>query len=455
MLENTNDPSQQESVAPSDELVSAVSDAVASSTEPTDAPSSEILVDADASTVEEEEERGSSTLEEALEKYGIELSPKKVGLLKRYCDLLWLWNERLNLTRHTTFDKFVSHDLVDSMRLAELLQKGEHVLDVGSGGGVPGLVVAILRPDVAVELSDATGKKAEALGAIVDALDLDVNVWYAKAEDLLKTRRFHTLTVRAVGKMRSLLQMFAPVWYAFDRVLMIKGPNWPAERGEARHYNMLNSLALRKVAEYETPGADHISCILQLCQKSKFQDIERRAAERLEGKPYDGEIEEIVVDNRPPKQDEEKSQRRRAPRGRSVRADRPYIKLKDRRGDSKPNDVEAKPNASGESNGVEAKVRLRKNSQPPKGWTGKKREFREQVQGGETDGGDRRNYRGGRGFGASSSEGGEKKPFRGGRSGGRGFGGSSDRDRGGKPRRFGAGGRGGNNRGGGRGGDRS
>ena len=444
MLENINDPSQSDSLTPEGELVSTnplvdASSAIESSDAPTPDVESEapvpFPVPDDLQEEGAQEELGSSSLEEALEKYGIELSRKKVELLKTYCDLLWLWNERLNLTRHTTFDKFVSRDLVDSIRLAEQLQKGEHVLDVGSGGGVPGLVVAILRPDVAVELCDSTGKKAEALGAIVDALGLDVNVWYAKAEDLLKTRRFHTLTIRAVGKMRSLLQTFAPVWFAFDRILMIKGPNWPAERGEARHYNMLNSIALRKVDEYETPGADHLSCILQLCQKSKFLDIERRAKERLEGKPYDGEIEEIIVDNRPNRPESERSERRR-PSRKNFKSDRPYVKFKDRRGDS---NSESGERANGErANGAEAQVRARKGSRPPKGWTGKKREFRELTQDATERAPAKNSFRGNResgdkrGFGASSSS-------------------SSDRNRASKPRRFGAGGRGGNARGGGRG----
>ena len=61
---------------------------------------------------------GSRTLEEALEKFNIDLPPKTVQLLNEYCELLWTWNERLNLTRHTTYDKFVARDLIDSIQLA-------------------------------------------------------------------------------------------------------------------------------------------------------------------------------------------------------------------------------------------------------------------------------------------------------------------------------------------------
>ncbi len=300
----------------------------------------------------------SKTLEEALNKYGIKLAQDKIAILKEYCELLWTWNERLNLTRHTTFDKFVSRDLVDSMRLANQLQKGEHVLDVGSGGGVPGLVVAILRPDVVVELCEATGKKAEALGAMVDELGLELNVWYAKAEDLLKTRHFHTLTVRAVGKMRSLLLMFAQVWHTFDRILMIKGPNWLAERGEARHYNMFNTLALRKVDEYENPGAEHGSVILQICRKARMEEMEQRAKERAEGKPYSGTIEEIVVDNNPRSGAEPAGKQGLSRHSRGTGA---------RRRQSRSHE-----NASDDANNEHN----RRSVKPPKGWTGKKREFK-------------------------------------------------------------------------------
>ena len=242
----------------------------------------------------------SRNLKEALEKYHISLPEKQVDLLNSYCEQLWIWNEKLNLTRHTTYEKFVSRDLIDSLRLASHLQKGEHILDVGSGGGVPGLIVAILRPDVFVELCEATGKKAAALAKITEALDLDTPVWYSKAEDLVKQRHFHTLTIRAVDKMRNLLQMFSNTWHCYNRILMIKGPRWSEERGEARHYNLFNTLALRKIDEYSVQSGNESfnSVILQVCRKNKLEEIKQRAADLSEGKPFDGVVEELRVDNR-------------------------------------------------------------------------------------------------------------------------------------------------------------
>ena len=324
---------------------------------------------------------GSRTLEEALEKFNIDLPPKTVQLLNEYCELLWTWNERLNLTRHTTYDKFVARDLIDSIQLASHLQKGEHVLDVGSGGGVPGLVVAILRPDVVVELCEATGKKATALGAMADELGLDINIWYSKAQDLVRERHFHTLTIRAVDRLYKLLVMFRTSWHCFNRILMIKGPKWIEERGEARHYNMFNTLALRKVGEYTVPGPeeDFTSVILQVCQKKKLDELKQRAAELAEGKPYAGSVEEIIVDNRT---SEAGARRRNARRSDSFSGERRESKRRSRAfitpQDSRDSTNEKSPSDS------DSRVYARRGGRPPKGWAGKKSEFHALTQEGPT-----------------------------------------------------------------------
>src|SRR4029453_17337716 len=93
-------------------------------------------------------EAQTAALDELLAAEGIRLKPEQVDQLDLYRRLLWSWNERMNLTRHTTLEKFVTRDVIDSQQLAALLRRGERVLDVGTGGGVPGVILAILRPDL-------------------------------------------------------------------------------------------------------------------------------------------------------------------------------------------------------------------------------------------------------------------------------------------------------------------
>jgi 16S rRNA (guanine527-N7)-methyltransferase len=192
-----------------------------------------------------------------------------VARLVHYCQLVWEWNEKLNLTRHTSFEKFVARDLVDSLRLAELLAPRERVLDVGTGGGVPGIVLAVVRPDLSVTLAESVAKKAKAVGDIVRRLELPIAVFHARAEELLAGRRFDTLVVRAVAPLSKLLAWFAPHWNEFGRLLVIKGPRWIEERGEARQRGQLRLLELRKAAEYPLPGSDSQSVILSIRPKAR------------------------------------------------------------------------------------------------------------------------------------------------------------------------------------------
>jgi len=178
--------------------------------------------------------------------------------------LLWQWNERMNLTRHTTLEKFVTRDVVDSLQLAELLDKGERVLDVGTGGGVPGVVLAIVRPDLKVSLSESTQKKAHAVEEMVAELGLPVRVYACRAEDVLEMSTFDTLVARALAPLAKVLIWLKPHWESFDRLLMIKGPSWTDERSEARHVNLLKHLELRKAATYQTPRTGAESVILQI-----------------------------------------------------------------------------------------------------------------------------------------------------------------------------------------------
>ena len=206
----------------------------------------------------------SDNLTAALARHSIELPAEQVEQLDRYRELLWTWNERLNLTRHTDFEKFVTRDLVDSQALERFLDSGERVLDVGTGGGVPGIVLAILRPDLEVTLCESVAKKAKAVAEIVAALNLPIPVAHARAEELLEGTTFDTLVARAVAPLPKLLTWFASHWDSFDQLLIIKGRTWTDERHTARERGLLKRLELRRLTTYTTPGTDAESVILRV-----------------------------------------------------------------------------------------------------------------------------------------------------------------------------------------------
>lgn len=193
----------------------------------------------------------------ALEKHAIQLDPDQTLKLQAYARLMWHWNEQLNLTRHTTWELFAGRDLRDCVQLASLLAAGEQVLDLGSGNGVPGIPLSILRPDVEVSLAESVKKRARVLNQIIAELDLPIPVYAARGEEILADFHFSTIVARAVGSITKFCRWVEPHWSNIERLLLVKGPKWVDERGEARHHGLLKGMQLRRVAVYPLGDNDN------------------------------------------------------------------------------------------------------------------------------------------------------------------------------------------------------
>jgi 16S rRNA (guanine527-N7)-methyltransferase len=205
----------------------------------------------------------------ACDRLELEVPVDAVPGLAAYAASLWAWNARLNLTRHTDVEKFVSRDLGDAVAIAAHLAAGERVLDVGTGGGTPGVLLAILRPDLRVELAESVGKKARAVGEIIREIGRDLPVHAAAAQGLVAARgrgpdRFDTLVVRAVAPLVKLLGWFEPLADSYGRMLVVKGPRWEEEKAEARHRGLAKRVLVRRIATWPIRGSDNESVLLEI-----------------------------------------------------------------------------------------------------------------------------------------------------------------------------------------------
>lgn len=198
----------------------------------------------------------------------VDLSDQQWEKLAQYCEIAWDWNTKINLTRHTTPELFVQRDLLDSYQLSKLLQQGEEVLDVGTGGGVPGILLAILRPDLEVSLCDSVAKKAKVAEDIVKRLGIHVIVYPMSMNKVLEDQRYDSVVARGVGPLVRLCAWLKDQWHKIGRLLAIKGPRWVEERGEARHKGLLHGLSLRRLAAYPMPSTESESVILQVSRAS-------------------------------------------------------------------------------------------------------------------------------------------------------------------------------------------
>jgi 16S rRNA (guanine527-N7)-methyltransferase len=164
------------------------------------------------------------------------VSRETLARLKAYADILTDWNERHNLVARSTLPDLWQRHFWDSAQLAPLIPASAKTLaDLGSGAGFPGLVLAALRPDVAVTLHEATTKKCAFLRAAAERMGIKVGVENARMEDLPK-RPFDVVTARACAPLPQLLE-YAHSFVGPNSVcLFLKGQNVGSELTEATKY---------------------------------------------------------------------------------------------------------------------------------------------------------------------------------------------------------------------------
>jgi 16S rRNA (guanine527-N7)-methyltransferase len=176
-----------------------------------------------------------------LSRLGIEVPPEMLGQLGVYLDHLLTVNQQMNLTAIREPEAAWRKLIIDSLTLLPVLAdvaEDAAVIDVGSGGGLPGIPVAITRPDVAVTLLEATGKKANFLGDCAGQLKLaNVKVINDRAEkvgqDKAHRQKYDVCICRGVGPMAELLEYTLPLVKVGGLLLAMKGPKVEEEMEKA------------------------------------------------------------------------------------------------------------------------------------------------------------------------------------------------------------------------------
>lgn len=140
-----------------------------------------------------------------------------------------------NLVSRAAMEELEERHVPESAALAALLPAGslqQRLIDVGSGGGFPGIVIAIVRPDIQVTLLDARRKKTEFLRAVVQEIGLPVTVLRGRAEDLVGSEHggsYDLVTARAVAPLDRLLPWTLPFLRPGGMLYAVKGERWQEE----------------------------------------------------------------------------------------------------------------------------------------------------------------------------------------------------------------------------------
>ena len=190
-------------------------------------------------------------LESGLIRLGLDLQPVARDQLLAYAALLYKWNRTYSLTALREQDKAVSHHLLDSLAALPYLS-ADTLLDVGSGGGMPGIPLAIARPDLRVTLIDSNSKKAAFLKQAAIELALpNISVHCGRVEQYHPQDCFSAITSRAFSELADFVRLTRHLLATDGRWLALKGL-WPHEE-IAR---LPAAIVVDAVHRLEVPGVD-------------------------------------------------------------------------------------------------------------------------------------------------------------------------------------------------------
>ncbi len=195
---------------------------------------------------------------------GLRLTQAQLEAFQWYADALLAWNEKVNLTAITAPGEIEVKHFVDSLTclLAMDLNRGDRLIDVGTGAGFPGLPLKILRPQLQVVLVESTYKKVQFCRHVVAGLKLEaVDVVHSRAEDLgndpVHRQVYDWVVARAVASLPVLSEYLLPLARIGGVVIAQKGETGPAEvhaadaaiRRLGGHVRQLRPIELPTVAE--------------------------------------------------------------------------------------------------------------------------------------------------------------------------------------------------------------
>lgn len=199
------------------------------------------------------------SLQSTLSALALPATPTQLQTLLDYADLLQRWNATYNLTAVRDLQGIAWLHLADCLAAVAPIAAcaPRTLLDVGSGGGLPGLVLAIFLPDTAVHLVDTVQKKCAFLRQAAASLRLaNVHVHHARVESLPATTRFDCITARAFGDLPLLVRLTAH--------LLASGGVWCALKGQVPQAQIaaLPPDVAAEVQPLQVPGLDAQRCLV-------------------------------------------------------------------------------------------------------------------------------------------------------------------------------------------------
>lgn len=189
-------------------------------------------------------------LQEGIRQLALNLDAGQVEKLLDYLALLHKWNGVYNLTAVRDPAQMVTQHLLDSLTALPAFEDAKRVLDVGAGGGLPGMVLAIARPDVQVSMIDTVQKKTAFLTQVKAELGLgNVTVHSGRVEQLVDTEQFDVITSRAFAELADFVSLSHHLLAPGGQFIAMKGVEPTEEIG-----NLPQGWSIKEIRRLAVPG---------------------------------------------------------------------------------------------------------------------------------------------------------------------------------------------------------
>lgn len=202
------------------------------------------------------------TLQKEAKKIKVIVTDEKAEKLYNYMLSLLEWNKKINLTAITEPNDVILKHFVDSFTIHDYIKKDAKMIDVGTGAGLPGVPLAILRDDIRVTLIDSLQKRINFLNEIIATLGLqNVEAIHTRAEDLAQNQEYReqydVVTSRAVANMSTLLEYMLPFSKVEGVCVCMKGSNVEDELAAAEKAARVLGGRLEKREEFFLSNQDN------------------------------------------------------------------------------------------------------------------------------------------------------------------------------------------------------
>jgi len=165
-----------------------------------------------------------AVLDQGIKDMTLAVTPEQQTKLMGYLALMNKWNGVYNLTSLRDPHQMVTHHLLDSLAAVPAFADARNVLDVGAGGGLPGIVLAIVRPDMKVSMIDTVHKKTAFLNQVKAELKLtNVSVHTMKVQDLVVEDKFDVITSRAFADLSDFVNWSGHLLAEGGKFIALKG----------------------------------------------------------------------------------------------------------------------------------------------------------------------------------------------------------------------------------------